>query len=258
MNTTEMLQKFNTIMDEYLSKDNPVSEEMRRYYLNSRNRYQFVISRLPKEIEGKKVLDVGISKFTFLLKEICPHIDLTAMDFHNEEGLEEHGIKYLSHNLEKDGDLPEEMFDIIIFGEVLEHLAVSPRFVLAKFHRMLKKGGLLLATTPNFLSLGNRMKFIAGRNPLERIRKDLSNPGHFREYSMDELTDYFKDVGFNIIKAEFPDYWNDPGVHLQLYKMDRVNPVKMYFIYLPFVLFKKTVSIFFPSTRYGLFIVGEK
>lgn len=245
-------------MDEYLAEDNPISEEMRRYYINSRNRYYYILNQLPEELEGKRVLDVGISKFTFLLKEICPGVDLTALDFHNEGELEAHGIKYLLHNLEKDGELPEGEFDIIIFGEVLEHLAVSPRYIMAKFYRMLKKGGVLLTTTPNFLSLGNRMKFIAGKNPLERIRKDLSNPGHFREYSMDELKEYSQDVGFKISKAEFPDYWNDPRVHLKLYKLDGVNPIKMYLIYLPFIIFKKLVSMIFPATRYGLFIVGEK
>lgn len=256
----DMLDSYNKMMDEYLAGDNEIPIEDRRYYINSRNRYHHILKYFPDNIAGKKILDIGVSKCTYFIKDYCPEAEVTALCLydHDEERLKSHGIDIIIHNLEKEGDLPEDEFDIIIFGEVLEHLTVSPRITLAKLRRMLKKGGILITTTPNFLSLGNRMKFIAGKNPLEPIKKDLSDPGHFREYSMDELKVFYEDVGLKIVKAEFPDYWNDPKVHFELYKLDKVSPIKLYLIYLPFILFKLAVSTLFPSMRYGLFIIGEK
>lgn len=244
-------------MNSYLK--GPLSLEKKIYYLNSRNRYRHIIAGLPDGFSQMKVLDIGVSRFTYMLKELCPTLDLTALGLVDEsEELSEKGIPFILHNLEKDDGLPEDAFDLIIFGEVLEHLAAWPTVIFAKFFRALRKGGRLLLTTPNFLSTGNRLKMLTGQNPLEPVREDLSNPGHFREYSMDELKTYLIRCGFTVEKAEFPDYWNDPNVHMMLYRLHNAGFLKTYVFGPPFLAFKKLTSMIFPKTRYAIMITARR
>lgn len=48
-----------------------------------------------------------------------------------------------------------------------------------------------------------------GRNPYELIRESRTNPGHFREYTLDELVNYAKQTGFSVESAEYCSYWRD-------------------------------------------------
>jgi 2-polyprenyl-3-methyl-5-hydroxy-6-metoxy-1,4-benzoquinol methylase len=52
-------------------------------------------------------------------------------------------------NIEKtDLDLPENYFDVIICGDVLEHL-IDPWNVLKKLHKHLKQNGMIIVSIPN-------------------------------------------------------------------------------------------------------------
>jgi 2-polyprenyl-3-methyl-5-hydroxy-6-metoxy-1,4-benzoquinol methylase len=52
----------------------------------------------------------------------------------------------------EEAPLAEESFDVITFFDVLEHLP-APRAVLGRARRLLKRGGLLVAQSPNLASL---------------------------------------------------------------------------------------------------------
>ena len=52
-------------------------------------------------------------------------------------------------------------FDAILFGEVLEHV-FDPEFVLKNAIKALKPDGVIVITTPNFLTWTNRIKFMFG------------------------------------------------------------------------------------------------
>jgi SAM-dependent methyltransferase len=54
-----------------------------------------------------------------------------------------------------DLDLPDASFDAIVMNHVIEHIH-DPRALLAECMRLLKKGGWLVATTPNARSTGLR------------------------------------------------------------------------------------------------------
>lgn len=55
-------------------------------------------------------------------------------------------------------------FQTILFCEIVEHL-VAPDRSLAGIVDLLAPGGLLLVTTPNLASLGNRIRLLRGRTP---------------------------------------------------------------------------------------------
>ncbi len=70
-------------------------------------------------------------------------------------------------------------------------------------------GGYLILQTPNGISLGRRLQMLAGRYPLEMIREDRNNPGHFREYTRDELIACGRAAGFEIIHASLSNYFGE-------------------------------------------------
>jgi SAM-dependent methyltransferase len=92
-------------------------------------------------------------------------------------------------------------YDLIVFAEVIEHLYTAPELVLEFLRRLLVPRGLLILQTPNAVSLGKRVKFVLGANPFERIRVDRMNPGHYREYTLNELMDILRSSQFSAEKA---------------------------------------------------------
>jgi 2-polyprenyl-3-methyl-5-hydroxy-6-metoxy-1,4-benzoquinol methylase len=64
-----------------------------------------------------------------------------------------------------EGELPAELeaqtFDALIFSHVLEHLR-NPATVLARFSRLLSRGGVVLIAVPNVLSWRQRIQFLFG------------------------------------------------------------------------------------------------
>ena len=57
---------------------------------------------------------------------------------------------------------PDSSFDIIICTEVIEHV-VEIRQLINEINRVLRKGGKLILSTPNLVSLGNRLGMICGK-----------------------------------------------------------------------------------------------
>src|SRR5262249_9554145 len=81
-------------------------------------------------------------------------------DRHGERTLVEAGgtrtrtFAYDLFNVEMDEfPYPDGTFDVVLFAEMIEHLAVNPVWALSEIHRVLKPGGHLIVTTPNALSI---------------------------------------------------------------------------------------------------------
>lgn len=96
--------------------------------------------------------------------------------------------------------------DAIILAEVIEHLTAAPEHVLTFLASGLKPGGILIVQTPNAVTLTNRLKLLAGRNPFERIRLH-DDPGHFREYTKDELIEIADHAGLSPVAHFYRNYF---------------------------------------------------
>ena len=59
-------------------------------------------------------------------------------------------------------DLADQVFDVLIFSHVLEHLR-DPAVMLDRFSRFLRSGGQVLIAVPNILSRRMRIQFLLGR-----------------------------------------------------------------------------------------------
>ena len=115
---------------------------------------------------GKQILDVGcrdgtLTKWFQKGNTVCGiDIDQRALCLY-QKSPNSSGIL---------GDINEplpvrnESFDVVVLGEVIEHL-LFPSEVLAESYRVLKPGGLLLGSVPNGFHLRKRLRFLMGKAP---------------------------------------------------------------------------------------------
>ncbi len=88
----------------------------------------------------------------------------------------------------------DNFFDIIFAGEVIEH-TIDDNIFLRECSRIMKKGGTLILTTPNLVSLGNRLLMSLGFLP-----RFAYNEFHYRIYNLRLLKNKLKAAGFEAKK----------------------------------------------------------
>lgn len=123
------------------------------------------------------------------------------------------GLEVRKCDIEKER-LPFETasFDTVIFNELFEHLRIDLIFTMREVLRVLKPGGVMLLSTPNFRSLNGIVNFVVRNRgyscdgevflQYEKLEK-LGHMGHVREYTSYEVTDFLEKVGFDVEKLTF-------------------------------------------------------
>ena len=95
--------------------------------------------------------------------------------------------------------LPENHFDIILFAEIMEHITFNPVDMWKAIFRVMKPGGKIILTTPNYYHIGGRAwdfkRFLfrsgGGITPEEILNVPTYGP-HWKEFSANEIRNYFK------------------------------------------------------------------
>jgi SAM-dependent methyltransferase len=123
------------------------------------------------------------------------------------------GLEVRKRDIERE-PLPFETssFDTVIFNELFEHLRIDLIFTMREVLRVLKPGGMMLLSTPNFRSWNGIMNFVVRNRgyscdgevflQYEKLEK-LGHMGHVREYTSYEVTDFLEKVGFDVEKLTF-------------------------------------------------------
>jgi SAM-dependent methyltransferase len=139
-----------------------------------------------------RILDVGAADEATLLRRLSG-ATVDTLGFDDERfppGPGERHVRFDLKEAERRDAWPElEPYDLVVCAEVIEHLPVAPQHVVAFLASALRPGGWLVLQTPNAARLANRVRLLAGKNPFEPLRPDSTSPGHFREYTVDELLD---------------------------------------------------------------------
>ena len=111
------------------------------------------------------------------------------------------------------GSRPRELrpasFQTIVFSEIIEHL-VAPDKALGPVVELLAPGGLLLVTTPNLASFGNRIRMLLGRTPslgpapgtTVKAPGSLAALDHLRVCVADEWVFLLESLGLKVTKVE--------------------------------------------------------
>jgi len=134
--------------------------------------------------ESKNILDIGC-RDGVLTKEFAENNSVLGIDIDSaalQEAKESLHIEVRQVDLNSSWGLEENSFDVVVAGEVLEHL-YFPKDVIRKASEVLKKPGLLIGSVPNAFSLKNRIRLFFG----EKGSTPLSDPTHINHFHSSEL-----------------------------------------------------------------------
>jgi len=203
-------------------------EELRNYANDDFKRFIYTLGLVPEE-NGLRILELGANPyFTTTLLQKFRQSELHLANFF-EAGKESEGnqkvtirqtgevinFSYKHFNVEED-EFPygDEMFDVVLFCEILEHLLQDPVHALAEIKRVLKPGGTLIVTTPNVVRLENVRKMIAGENIYDPYSGYGPYGRHNREYTQQDLFSLLTVNGFrpnSLFTADVTERANPPG-----------------------------------------------
>ena len=203
-----------------------------------------------------KILDMGIAW------GMWPHIlsqlgyDVTGVDWaklYSSDGLTErhptlndvHAFDYTTQKW----PFTDNTFDIITHLDLIEHIHPPLNHTFNEMYRVLKPGGRIVMTTPNFLSLRKRITMLFGKPPISQIQRFYEDDPfieHIKEYSMAELKYYFSRLPWKIKKTFYIN-------HLFYFRMKTAKWYKlpMFYLYL-------CIAGLFPSLKDTIVIIVEK
>jgi SAM-dependent methyltransferase len=90
---------------------------------------------------------------------------------------------------------PDERFDVVTFGDVLEHL-VDPMGVLMRVKDVLKPGGYVVASVPNIAHASIRLSLLKGQ--FQYTEMGLLDRTHLRFFTRESLADLFHGAGYEV------------------------------------------------------------
>jgi SAM-dependent methyltransferase len=115
---------------------------------------------------GRRVLDLGC-RYGALTRAYLEGNDVVGVDVDREALAEAAtlGIETVWADVDEPLPFPDASFDVVVAGELIEHLR-DPERLVAEARRVLRPGGTFVASVPNFFRLRNRLAMLAGR-PLD-------------------------------------------------------------------------------------------
>ena len=182
------------------------SENLKIYFLgqekaslelddNRRNKIKEWLHNYPLPPNGH-ALDVGCWKGEFF--ELLPKgWHNTGLDLERHPELST-GVAFVAGNASEPLPFPNESFELIFAGEIIEHLLETTRFI-AECHRVLKQGGMLFVTTPNLSCWLNAIRWLTLDQPW-CVDCDTGENGHVRYFAPRVLARKLRAAGFKILK----------------------------------------------------------
>jgi hypothetical protein len=200
----------------------PLPPDDDKYFRTHSRRYALLLD-LVRDLTPRKILVVGPSYESALLRETFPDARVNTLGWYDDRFPLREGERHTDLDL-NETEYPElEPHDLIVCGEVIEHLHVPPVPVLRFLGGALSSEGRLVLQTPNATALPKRLRMLVGRNPYAPIRDEPRNPGHFHEYTVSELTRLFEAAGLEVLRLITANYFDHGSPQNRLYRA--VGPV---------------------------------
>ena len=161
---------------------------------------------------GRHVLDLGCRDGA-LTQTYAGGNEIVGVDADREALAEAQKLGIETHWADLDDALPfqDATFDVVVAGELLEHLR-DPKRVVSEVLRVLRPGGTFVASVPNAYRLKNRLRFLRGRKPED-------DPTHLQMFAPNDiraLLGGFEDVKLHLIAGRLVP------IHARLFANDIV------------------------------------
>jgi Methyltransferase domain len=199
----------------------PYLEEQAPRYLRLLQVLDFLLGTRPAP--SISLVDVGPGLQTELIRAHFPGMRLTTVGFedHLQPGGAEQHLRYDLNDAYHPESWPQlGRHDVVLLCEVIEHLYTTPVAVLAALGSWLRPDGRLVVQTPNAAALARRVRILLGRPPygsVSRFGPPGMNPGHFREYTADEMRDAGRQAGLRVQLLEVDNYFARPTLAGRVY-----------------------------------------
>jgi len=143
---------------------------------------------------GRRVLDLGC-RYGALTRWYLDGNDVVGMDVDREALAEAAKLGIETHwgDVEEAFPFPDASFDVVVAGELLEHVR-EPGAVVGEARRVLRPGGRLVASVPNAFRFKNRVRFALGRRP-------ETDPTHLHIFRPDDVRALL--AGWDEVELEF-------------------------------------------------------
>jgi SAM-dependent methyltransferase len=149
---------------------------------------------------GLRVLDLGC-RTGALTQHYAAGNTVVGVDVDRsalEAAAERLGIETVWADAEEGLPFPDDSLDVVVAGELLEHLA-DPAAAVGHVRRVLKPGGRFVGSVPNAFRLKSRIRYVAGRHP----ETDATHLQLFTPAALERLLGGFDDVQIQFAVGRF-------------------------------------------------------
>jgi 2-polyprenyl-3-methyl-5-hydroxy-6-metoxy-1,4-benzoquinol methylase len=159
-----------------------------------------ILSSLSEYTDGRELLEVGIGSGELIAAALELGFDVSAVEISREQAqyaADMLGVPIWSGDmLDFDSD---RQFDVITMGDVIEHVS-DPRAALVKARGLLRDGGVLWLSTPNFESGFTRM--------MKYNDAMWCEPSHITWFSFETLRALLAETGFEVCEYAVSGRYN--------------------------------------------------
>ena len=166
---------------------------------------------------GELCVNVGGAPYIFdhAYKCLNPGADLVTIDIdpsRHQDVIDQLGIKTVKANVETDLEMFSRVVadaKLVVMCEIFEHMRIDLFGTFSTLFESLKPNAVIYLTTPNLYFLPRiRRYLLEGRSgpPVTSEWKklaDLGHMGHVREYTRNELREFFEDIGFTLRECHY-------------------------------------------------------
>lgn len=164
------------------------------------------LARKYQKTPKAKILEVGCADGSFIslaaknLDCIPYGLDITTSSI---KIALKNGVQAKVHDLGSRLPFPDNTFRLVFALEIIEHLYDTDFFV-SELKRVLAPKGFVILSTPNLVSLPNRLKMLFGGYP-QYTEHNLEGAGHLRSYTLPVLKSQLLKNGFKPLVLTSPN-----------------------------------------------------